>query len=369
MDLRTIGSRLLTLASATLLPGCVELPARAAAPADEPYLAATSDNAGAPRLALVLSAGSLRGFAHVGVLRVLDAHGIRRNLVVGASVGSLVGALYASGMSGESMARLVESDAFTLGARSLHVGITQERPSVHDFIQQHARADRIERFPIGFAAVATEMQRGCLAVFNAGSAAVAAQASTGLPGVFAPTRLAGRDYADGGLTAPVPVRVARALGAERVVAVNVTFPPAESRLDGMVDRLFQMGLVMMHTMAAQEAREADVLIEPVLPQQDDIRLDNRGRADGSGRTCGAGRVAAHPRAARPAAARARRVSRSSPLRRGTGAGGGQRFVNDVDALSGVAGACTQAAGVAGCHRGRSGEDRRGHAARSPAAAR
>ena len=93
--------------------------------------------------------------------------------------------------------------------------------------------------------------------------------------MFAPTRLAGRDYADGGLTAPVPVRVARALGAERVVAVNVTFPPAESRLDGMVDRLFQIGLVMMHTMAAQEAREADVLIEPVLPQQDDIRLDNR----------------------------------------------------------------------------------------------
>ena len=264
--------RALAVLSAALLAACTELPARQPAAGEAPYFSA---NDARPRLALVLSSGSLRGFAHVGVLKVLEANGIRPDLVVGSSVGALVGAISASGRPAAELQAIVSADDFRLGSGLSRVSLGTERPSVHDFIERNVRSQRIERFPVPFAAVATEMQKGCLAVFNAGAAAVAVQASTGLPGVFAPTTIDNHEYADGGITSPVPVRVARALGAERVIAVDVTFPPGEWKPDGMVDRLFQMGLVMLRTLAMQEAREADVLIEPVFPPPSQINLANR----------------------------------------------------------------------------------------------
>jgi predicted acylesterase/phospholipase RssA len=121
-----------------------------------------------------------------------------------------------------------------------------------------------------------------MAVFNAGGAALAVQASTGLPGVFAATTLAGRDYADGALSSPLPVRVARELGAQRVIAIDVIYPPVESRLDGMVDRLFQIGLVLTHSLATQEAQEADLVIRPSLPAELSVYMNNRQR-DGAWR--------------------------------------------------------------------------------------
>ncbi len=262
----------LALAASISLAACTELPARQPAAGEAPYFSA---NGARPRLALVLSSGSLRGFAHVGVLKVLEANGIQPDLVVGSSVGALVGAIHASGRTAAELQAIVSADDFRLGSGLARMSLGSERPSVHDFVERNVRSQRIERFAVPFAAVATDLQKGCLAVFNAGAAAIAVQASTGLPGVFAPTTIGERDYADGGITSPVPVRVARALGAERVIAVDVTFPPGDWKPDGMVDRLFQMGLVMLRTLAMQEAREADVLIEPVFPPPSQINLDNR----------------------------------------------------------------------------------------------
>jgi NTE family protein len=263
------GLAALVLAS---LAACTEQAGTLPKPGEEPHQVELATR---PRLALVLSSGGLRGFAHVGVLKALEAHGVKPDLVVGSSVGALVGAIHASGRSTEEISRLIASADFDLGAGWLRLGGERQRGTVHDFVAAQVRSQRIERFPTAFAAVATDLQSGCMAVFNAGGAAIAVQASTGLPGVFAATSINGHSYADGGLTSPVPVRVARALGAERVIAVDVTFPPQESRLDGLVNRLFQVGLVMAHTLADQEAREADVLIAPVLPQQDDVHLGNR----------------------------------------------------------------------------------------------
>jgi NTE family protein len=262
----------LTLTASLVLSACMELPARQPGAGEAPYFMTSGAR---PRLALVLSSGSLRGFAHVGVLNVLEANDIHPDLIVGTSVGALVGAISASGRSAAELQQIVSADDLRLGTGLSRVSLGNERPSVHDFVERNLRSQRIERFPIAFAAVATDLQAGCLSVFNAGAAAIAVQASTGLPGVFAPTNINGRDYADGGMTSPVPVRVARALGAERVIAVDVTFPPGDSRLDSMIDRLFQMGLVMLRTLATQEAREADVLIEPVFPPVSEISLDNR----------------------------------------------------------------------------------------------
>jgi NTE family protein len=260
------------LAGLVGLMGCTEQASHQPVPGDAPYFAVSEAH---PRLALVLSSGGLRGFAHVGVLKALEAHGISPDIVVGSSVGALVGAIYASGREVGEIEQAIAAPDFRLGARWQRAVLPTERTSVYGFVAHHVRHQRIEHFPIGYAAVATNLQRGCMVVFNAGSAAVAVQASTAVPGVFAPTTIGAQPHADGGMTGPVPVRVARALRAQRVIAVDVTYPPGESKLDGLIDRVFQMGLVMVRTMAAQEAREADVLIEPVLPREAQVNLDNR----------------------------------------------------------------------------------------------
>lgn len=251
---------------------CTEHAAVLPQPGEEPGFTAPQ---GRPQLALVLSGGGLRGFAHLGVLKALQDSGVRPDLVVGSSVGALVGALYASGRDAQELERIVSADGFCLGSGWFRRSAQRTPMSLHAFVSLHLCHQRIERFPIGFAAVATDLQDGGMAIFNRGGAALAVQASTGLPGAFASTLIGGRAFADGGLTSPVPVRVARALGAQHVIAVDLTSPPEQSRLDGLVDRMFQVGLVMVRSLATHEACEADVLIEPGFPPQEQIYLDNR----------------------------------------------------------------------------------------------
>jgi NTE family protein len=290
-------SRWLIVAVPMTLAGCFELPSRSAAPGAEPRAVAPAIVP--PRLALVLSGGSLRGFAHLGVLKVLEAHGLSPDLVVGTSAGSIVGGLYASGLDLDQLAQAAGSVTFDLSAAWTGAAGSP----VHDLMAQHAKARRIEQFPMGFAAVAADIQRGCVAVFNGGDVAVAVQASSAMPGVFKPTEIAGRNYADGGLVSPLPVRVARALGAQRVIAVNVTFDPHESKLSGTIDRLFQTMLVLVRTLATQEAREADLLIEPKLPPEAEVTLENRDAL-----------IAAGERAALAALPRIRALLATDPIR-------------------------------------------------------
>ena len=298
------------LSSALVCVGCAELPAQRAAPGDEPYtrrdVAAPTVQVSTalPRLALVLSAGSMRGFAHLGVLKVLEEAGIRPDLVVGTSAGSIVGGLYASGMPVEALIEASRTVDFDLGTSWLRANLGLGSSPVYDFVSGHVRETRIESFPIPFAAVAADLQRGCMRVFNGGSSAVAIQASTAVPGIFAPTHIAGHDYVDGGLVSPLPVRVAHALGAERVIAVNVVFDPSESRLKTTIDRLFQTALVMTRTLAAEEARHADLVIEPQLPPEAEVTLANRDAL-----------IAAGERAARAALPQLRALLQSDGARR------------------------------------------------------
>lgn len=270
--LHLLASSLAALAIAALL-GCSESPVRLAAPGTEPHFAAQP--VAQPRIALVLSAGSLRGFAHVGVIEMLEAHGIRADLVVGTSAGAIVGSLYAAGMNAIALRSAAQAVDFDLVSGLLSRPLGFGRSLVHGFVAQHLRGARIEALPMRFAVVATDLQDGCVAVFNAGDAAVAVQASAAMPGVFAPASIGGREYADGGIVSPLPVRVARALGAEIVIAVDVTFDPRESQLSSTVDRLFQTALVMIKAQARREARDADVLIEPILPPETEVTLENR----------------------------------------------------------------------------------------------
>lgn len=227
-------------------------------------------------LAVVLSSGATRGFAHIGVLRELRAHGIIPDLVVGTSVGAIVGALFASGATDEEMQAAAQefgSDLFvdwSIPRFGLLHGST-----IHAFIDRHAKRHRIESFPIRFAAVAVEAERACLQIFNTGDAGKAAQASTTVPVVLVPPEISGRRYLDGGLASPLPVRVARALGAERVIAVDVTFDPAERRFESILEAFWRMTLVMHRTLAVNERVDAEHVIVPMLPPESRISFASR----------------------------------------------------------------------------------------------
>lgn len=163
-----------------------------------------------PRLALVLGGGAARGFAHIGVIKALEAQGIKVDMVAGTSAGSVVGALYASGLNGFQLQRLamdLDEDNFTdwsLPNRGLLRG-----EALQAFIDHSVHRQPLERLAKPLGVVATDLHSGERVVFRSGDTGMAVRASSAVPGVFKPVAIQGRQYVDGGLTSPVPVRARR----------------------------------------------------------------------------------------------------------------------------------------------------------------
>ncbi|WP_201558636.1 patatin-like phospholipase family protein [Psychrobacter sp. 72-O-c] len=185
-----------------------------------------------PSVALVLGGGGAKGFAHVGVIKALEESGITPTLVVGTSVGSLVGSLYASGYTSAQLEQLALTTPdsaltdFTLSNQGFIEGI-----KLKNFINTHVGGRPIEVFPIAFAAIAAEKHSLKKAVFTQGNAGLAVQASCSVPNIFIAPRIpekVGKKYIDGGVVSLVPVDSARDLGADIIIAVDVTEPNASS---------------------------------------------------------------------------------------------------------------------------------------------
>lgn len=179
----------------------------------------------APRIGLALGAGAARGWSHIGVLRELAEHGVRPDIVAGTSMGAVVGGCYVAERLDEieSFARsLTRRRVFSLMDLSFSGGslITGER--LRAALERELGAVRIETLPRPFAAVATEVGTGHEVWIQRGELALAIRASYALPGIFEPVRIGDRWLFDGALVNPVPVTVCRALGADFVIAVNVT---------------------------------------------------------------------------------------------------------------------------------------------------
>ena len=180
----------------------------------------------APRVALVLGGGGAKGFAHVGVIKALEKGGITPTIVVGTSVGSLVGSLYASGIQPSRLEQIALTTAdselldFTLSSQGFIEGI-----KLKNFINTHVMGQSIEDFPITFAAIAAERSTLTKTVFSTGNAGLAVQASCSVPNVFISPRIPekiGKKYIDGGVVSLIPVDSAFDLGADIVIAVDVT---------------------------------------------------------------------------------------------------------------------------------------------------
>jgi NTE family protein len=215
----------------------------------------------APRVALVLGSGGPRGFAHIGVLKALEANGIRPDLVVGSSVGAMVGALYAAGIGAGELEKLAYAlnllDFFEL--RTLGGG-PASGVAIQKYIDAKVHGRPIEALPIAFAAAATRLRDRKLAIFNRGDTGLAVRASGASPGEFEPVRVAGETYVDGDEASPVPIHAARALGARVVIAVDVSAYASETPPG--VPREWVQKDARRALQVAAEAPEADVLIHP-----------------------------------------------------------------------------------------------------------
>ena len=237
-----------------------------------------------PRIGLALGGGAARGFAHIGVIQVLEENALRPDLVVGTSAGSLVAALYASGKSGADLGLLADSmdeSAFTdwsFPGRGLIRGEALAR-----YVREHTGGRKIEVMSIPLGIVATDLDNGQAILFQRGDPGVAVRASSAVPAVFQPVRIGTREYVDGGLVSPVPVRFARQMGAELVIAVDISAVPEGSATGDPMRMLLQTFAIMGKSINQFELRDADIVLRPSLPGVSGADFGARKRSIQAGR--------------------------------------------------------------------------------------
>jgi NTE family protein len=215
------------------------------------------------KVAIVLGAGAARGFAHVGVLKVLESQNVPIHMVVGTSVGSLVGSLYAFGYDAyklQALALAVERDDLvdlTLPDNGFVKG-----EKLENYVNRLVNNTPIEKFRIPFHSVATDIQTGEEMVFGMGNAGMAVRASCSIPGVFKPARISEKTYVDGGLLNPLAVDIARRYGADMVIAVDISASRDLTVPQGTIDTILQSVDIMYAKISQLQIPRADVVIRP-----------------------------------------------------------------------------------------------------------
>jgi NTE family protein len=215
------------------------------------------------KIAVVLGAGAAKGFAHIGVLKVLESQKVPVHMVVGTSAGSFVGSLYAYGFDAYTLQKIAlnidKSDVaeFTVPDNGFVKG---ER--LRDFINKQLRNTVIEKLRIPFYAVATNIRNGEQTVFATGNTGMAVQASCAVPGIFRPASFAGATYVDGGVVDPLAVDVARRYGADVVIAVDITSGIGTTVPAGTMDTIMKSIEIMYNKISQIPISKADVVIKP-----------------------------------------------------------------------------------------------------------
>ena len=266
-------ARVCTLALALALAACTTLEPAAPPPATPaPVLVKTP-----PRIGLALGGGAARGFAHVGVIQVLEEAGIRP---------SLVAALYASGRSGAELQQLAESleeAALTDWSLPLLGRGALKGEALARYVSGLVHHKLIEDMPLPLGIVATDLGNGQGVLFRRGSTGTAVRASSAVPSVFQPVHIGGRDYVDGGLVAPVPVEYARQMGAQVVVAVDISSPPDGQATGDSLSILLQTFAIMSKSINRFELKAADVVVRPALDGVKSADFSAKRRAIEAGR--------------------------------------------------------------------------------------
>lgn len=222
-----------------------------------------------PVIGLALGGGAARGFAHIGVIKALESHGIKPNLVVGTSAGSVIAALYAAGNKGTDLNRIaltLDEAAITDWALpfSGKFGGMIKGDALQNMINRLVKNQSIENTPIPLGIVATDLKTGQGVLFQRGDMGQAVRASCSVPSIFQPTIINGREYVDGGLVSPVPVRYAKQMGADFVIAVNISTEPSTQDSSGTFGVLLQTTSIMGQSINQLELEYAQIVIRPEL---------------------------------------------------------------------------------------------------------
>ncbi len=200
------------------------------------------------------------------MIQALEESGIRPDLVVGTSAGSLVAALYASGKRPAELIQLADAmdeSAITDWAFPGRGLIRGE--ALAKFVREHTGGKAIEAMVLPLGIVATDLDSGAPILFQRGDTGMAVRASSAVPAVFQPVRIGAREYVDGGLVSPVPVRFARQMGAELVIAVDISAAPEGNATGDAMRMLLQTFAIMGRSINSFELRDADVVLRPRLP--------------------------------------------------------------------------------------------------------
>jgi NTE family protein len=217
-----------------------------------------------PVIGLALGGGAARGFAHIGVIKVLEENGIHPDIVVGTSAGSFVGAFYAAGYDGAQLLALADE----MKEDQLRDIVWPDRGFVkgyrlQDFVNKRLHDRTIEELPIRFGAVATDLHSGATVLLTRGNVGMAVRASSAVPGIFEPVDIDGHEYVDGGLASPVPVQSVRDMGADIVIAVDIAKRPQDTKvIASTTDVIVQALGIMINNLSNREVASADIVVRP-----------------------------------------------------------------------------------------------------------
>ncbi len=239
-----------------------------------------------PKFGLVLGGGAARGFAHVGVIQVLEEAGIKPDLVVGTSAGSLVAAFYASGKTGvqlQKVAETMEEASITDWTVPLLGRGMMRGDGLARYVNTQTGGRLIEDLKMPLGIVATDLRTGEGVLFQRGDLGTAVRASSSVPSVFEPVRIGNREFVDGGLASPVPVRYARQMGAEYVLAVDISSLPESGKTGDMFQILMQTFTIMGKSINNFELRNADLVVRPALGNVGSAEFSARRRSIEAGR--------------------------------------------------------------------------------------
>ena len=231
------------------------------------------------RIALVLGGGAARGFAHVGVLKILESNGVPIHMIVGTSAGSFVGSLYAYGLNAYQIQKLSldiqRSDIadFTIPDNGFIKGDLLE-----EYVNRMLRNTTMEKLRIPFYAVTTELPSGKETVFGTGNTGKAVRASCSIPGVFNPAMIGNKMYVDGGVVSPVPVDAARRLGADVVIAVDISSDLDITKPSGTIETILQSINIMSSRISVAQLSRADIVIRPLVGHIGSADFDRRNDA-------------------------------------------------------------------------------------------
>ena len=286
----------LALSLTLTLTGCVHTP-QDKPPVPEPPVATTQPPLPKrpPKIGLALGGGAARGFAHVGVIQVLEEAGLRPSLVAGTSAGSLVAAIYASGKTGAQLQQVAETmEEVAIADWTLPIfsrGVFRGE-ALARYVNKVVDGRLIESFPMPLGIVATDLNSGQAVLFQRGDTGTAVRASSAVPAVFQPVKIGGHEYVDGGLVAPVPVRFARQMGAELVIAVDISSPPDGNATGDPFKMLLQTFAIMGKSINTLELKDADVVLRPRLLGVSSADFTARKRAIDAGREAATAGLAA-----------------------------------------------------------------------------